>query len=118
MPWNNETGGSGSGNPGGPIRGPWGRGGGGGNNGGGGQPPDLEELLRRSRERLRGLLPNGQFTSGSIAVVVLGFVLVWLATGIYRVDSSEQGVVMRFGQWVATTPSGIHYHLPWQFETV
>ncbi|MBI3678397.1 MAG: FtsH protease activity modulator HflK [Proteobacteria bacterium] len=117
MPWNNETGGSGSGNSGGPIRGPWGRGGGGGN-GGGGQPPDLEELLRRSRERLRGFLPNGQFTSGSIAVVVLGFVLIWLATGIYRVDSSEQGVVMRFGQWVATTPSGIHYHLPWPFETV
>jgi membrane protease subunit HflK len=116
MPWNNETGGSGSGNSGGPKRGPWGRGG--SNGGGGAQPPDLEELLRRSRDRLRGLLPNGQFTSGSVAVVILGLVLVWLATGIYRVESSQQGVVLRFGQWVATTPSGIHYHLPWPIESV
>ena len=53
MPWNQQGGGGG---------GPWGSGPGpwGGRPGGGGQqPPDLEELLRRSQERVRNLFPGG-----------------------------------------------------------
>ena len=53
MPWNNQGGG-----------GPWGSGGGKGPWGSGPQqsgptPPDLEELLRRSQDKLRSVLPGG-----------------------------------------------------------
>ncbi len=114
MPWNNQSGSDGNGQ--GPQRGPWGRGTG---SGGGGQPPDLEELLRRSQERLRRLLPGGfGFTAGSIAVIALGLLVVWLATGFYIVTQSEQGVVLRFGAVVARTGPGLNYHLPWPIETV
>jgi membrane protease subunit HflK len=114
MPWNNQSGSDGNGQ--GPQRGPWGRGTGSG--GGGSQPPDLEELLRRSQERLRRLMPGGVgFTGGSIAVVALGLVVVWLLTGLYIVDQNEQAVVLRFGAVVASEGPGLHYRLPWPIES-
>lgn len=114
MPWTNQTGGNGTGGPGG--RGPWGRGPMGG--GGGGQPPDLEELLRRSQERLKGILPNGGMSGGGLAIAGLVIVVLWLFSGIYFVGAKEQGVVLRFGEVVAQTGPGMNYHLPWPIETV
>ena len=113
MPWTNQSGGSG---PGGGGRGPWGRPPGGG--GGGGQPPDLEELLRRAQERWRAMVPRGGFTGGGLALIGLGIVVVWLLSGVYSVGADEQGVVLRFGQFVARTGPGINYHLPWPIESV
>jgi len=114
MPWNRP---SGSGDDG--TRGPWHRpdppdG------GGGGKPPDLEELLRRSQDRLRRYLPGGGrgFTTGSLIIIVLAIVVVWLFSGIYFVGAREQGVVLRFGKFVARTAPGPNYHLPWPIETV
>ncbi|HSV28589.1 MAG TPA: FtsH protease activity modulator HflK, partial [Candidatus Omnitrophota bacterium] len=42
----------------------------------------------------------------------------WMATGIYRVNPDEQGVVLRFGKFVDTTEPGLHYHLPYPMESV
>jgi membrane protease subunit HflK len=109
MPWNNQTGG---GRPGG-GRGPWGN----GSSGGGSSPPDLEELLKRSQEKLRQALPRG-VGPGGILVVALIVVAVWLASGIYVVNPDEQGVVLRFGAFVGRTTPGINYHLPWPIESV
>jgi membrane protease subunit HflK len=44
--------------------------------------------------------------------------LAWIGSGIYKVQPDEQGVVLRFGRWADTTDSGLHYHLPFPFETV
>ena len=115
MPWTNQTGGSGPSGGGSGGRGPWGRPPSGG--GTGGQPPDLEELLRRAQSRLRAMLPHGGgFTSGSLALIGLAVVVAWLLSGIYSVGADEQGVVLRFGQFVARTGPGINYHLPWPIE--
>ncbi len=109
MPWNTQNGNGGRGNGG--NRGPWGQG------PQGGPPPDLEELLRRSQDRLRQVLPQG-FGLGGAAIAALIVAVVWLFSGIYVVDQDEQGVVQRFGQFVGTTTPGINYHLPWPIETV
>lgn len=113
MPWNNASDGGNSGGSG--PKGPWSRGPGPG--GGGMRPPDIEDMLRRSQDRLRRFLPGPSFTTGSLVVLLLIVVGVWLATGIYFVGAFEQGIVLRFGRFVARTPPGINYHLPWPIET-
>jgi modulator of FtsH protease HflK len=110
MPWNNSSNGSGSGGP----KGPWNRG---PTPGGGMRPPDIEEMLRRSQDRLRRFLPGPGFTTGSLVILLLIVAGVWLASGIYFVGAFEQGIVLRFGRFVARTPPGINYHLPWPIET-
>ena len=45
-------------------------------------------------------------------------ITVWAVTGIYRVQTNQQGVVLQFGQWVSTTEPGLHWHFPYPIETV
>ena len=43
--------------------------------------------------------------------------LMWLATGLYRVQPEENAVILRFGRYTGTTSeAGLHYHLPWPIE--
>lgn len=44
--------------------------------------------------------------------------IIWLSSGIYKVQPDEQGVVLRFGQWIDTQEPGLHYHLPFPVESV
>lgn len=53
-----------------------------------------------------------------LILIVVALVAVWLASGFYRVQPDEQGVVLRFGAYTRTTLSGLNYHLPWPIETV
>jgi membrane protease subunit HflK len=109
MPWNNQNGG---GRPGG-GRGPWGNGPSHGNS-----PPDLEELLKRSQEKLRSLgLPRG-LGGGGATIAGLIVAVVWLLSGVYVVNPDEQGVVLRFGAFNRVSTPGINYHLPWPIESV
>jgi modulator of FtsH protease HflK len=113
MPWNSQGGGGWQGG-GGP--GPWG-----GRPGGGQQPPDLEELLRRSQEKVKNLFPGGGLPGGGRRGIVLaGLVVVglWLASGIYTVQPDEQGLVTRFGELDRVTSPGLKYHLPAPIEAV
>jgi modulator of FtsH protease HflK len=109
--------------------GPWGsgpRGGGpwGGNRGSGGgpgprgRPPDFEELLRRSQDRFRRVLPGGFRTGSGILLAIILIFAFWLASGLYIVDPDEVGVVLRFGAYNRTTQPGWNYHLPSPIETV
>ena len=115
MFWQSQGGGPwGSGPRGG---GPWsGNRGGPGPRGRGPQPPDFEELLRRSQDRFRRVLPGGFGTGTGIAVVVIAILVIWLASGFYRVLPDEVGVVLRFGAYNRTTQPGLNYHLPSPIE--
>ena len=117
MPWNDQKGGW---QQGGGGRGPWGQGPGGGNRGGGGgmQPPNLEELVKRGRERLKGMFPNQSPSAVIVALVVGTLLLLWLLTGMYSIQPAEQGVVLRFGQVVDTLGPGFHIRFPQPIETV
>lgn len=96
-----------------PKGGPWG--GGSGPWGSGqppGQPPNIEEMLRRSQERFRQVLP-GRFGGGRGIVIGVAVVLaLWLATGFYRVQPGEQGVELLFGRFVKVTTPGLNYWFP------
>ena len=114
-PWGTPRPGGNGGGPGGP----WGtppQSGPGGNRGG---PPDLDDLIRQAQEAVRRFLPRGgAFGTKGIALVAVLVVGVWAASGVYRVQPDEQGVVMRFGAFDRTTPPGLNYHIPWPVEAV
>ncbi|CAN7352281.1 FtsH protease activity modulator HflK [Neorhizobium sp. LjRoot104] len=120
MPWSNQNGGGGGpwGGGGGNNQGPWGQGpnrprGG----GGGGGPPDLEDIIRRSQDRLRSVMPGG-FNGGAF-VIVLIVILAFLAfQSVYTVQPDERGVELRFGRPKdEISMPGLHFHF-WPFESV
>jgi membrane protease subunit HflK len=100
------------------VKGPWGRGPTGPSGGGGNLPPNISNFLRDMQDRIRRLLPNGEFTTGVIILLVVGAIGLWLLTGLYFVSTHEQGVVLRFGKFETITGPGPNYHLPWPIETV
>jgi membrane protease subunit HflK len=42
----------------------------------------------------------------------------WAATGLYRVEDAERGIVLRFGAYTVTTQPGLRWHIPWPIENV
>jgi len=51
-------------------------------------------------------------------IVIVLIVGIYLASGIYTISPSEEGLVKRFGRYVRTVDPGLHYHLPTPFESV
>jgi membrane protease subunit HflK len=86
-------------------QGPWG-------NGPGTPPPDVEELLRRSQDKFKSMMPGGVGSSRGIILIVIGIVAIWLFSGFYRVQPGEQGVELMFGKFVKVTPPGLNYWPP------
>lgn len=79
--------------------------------------PDLEDVMNQLTENLRGMWRR-EGGDGNWRLFALAAVVIWLLSGLYIVAPEQQGVVTRFGKYVATTDSGLHYHLPWPVETV
>jgi len=123
MPWNNDTGGGGwksGGNGGGPWgQGPWGQG-----PGGGGQQPDLEEILKRSQDRLKRVMPGGSGRGTGIPTVLWVLMLaVGLGVGVFylctfKVDANQQGLIMRFGKYTGWEGPGLHFKMPYPIDQV
>ena len=108
MPWTNQSGGGGGG-PWGGGQSPWGR---------GPQGPKVEDIIKRSQDKLRGVLPGG-FGSGPGLLVILVIVLaLWGFSGFYQVQPDELGVVLRFGAIDRIALPGLRYHLPAPMESV
>jgi len=101
--------------------GPWGQGP--RNTGSGSSPPDLEELLRRSQDRLRRVLPGGGGARNLspvtlIAILALVFVFAAYFFFTFRVQTNEQGVVLRFGAYARNAQPGLNFRLPYPIESV
>jgi len=118
MAWN-EPGGNGD-------KDPWGNKGNRGNQG----PPDLDEVFKNLQKKFGSLFgggSGGNRKSGGtgagaggfgIAVVIIILLVFWIATGFYKIEAAERGVILRFGKHVDTTQSGLHWHLPVPIEKV
>ena len=109
---------------------PWGQG-----NGRGG-PPDLDQVIRDLQKKLSGIFGKSSSRGGGgggsgggkgkglslgrtggslLAIVVVG---LWIASGFYVVDQSEQGVELRFGKFQEVKPAGLRWHMPYPIELV
>ena len=111
MPWSNNSGGGGWKGGGGP----WG----GGPQQRGPQPPDLEELLKRSQDRLRNVLPGGGRSNTLIGVlIVAALVMIWVYNSLYMVQPDELGQELVFGKPKSeVSTQGLHF-IFWPVETV
>jgi len=108
--------------------GPWGGGPENRNGPGGGNPwgsgnnqnnnPDLEDIIRKGRERFKRFIPNGTSGNRMFLLLLLVILIIWLLSGFYSVGTQQQGVVLRFGDYLRTTQPGLHYHLPSPIERV
>ncbi|MDA9677499.1 FtsH protease activity modulator HflK [Pelagibacteraceae bacterium] len=94
---------------------PWGSQGGGN---GRGQGPDIDNVIRDLQNKFKGFIPGSFFGKLGPAVILLVLVLIWLASGFYRVLPDEQGVVLQFGKYTTTTQPGLNYHFPYPIERV
>ncbi len=63
-------------------------------------------------------LKNNDGFDFNIGIIALIVIALWLLSGFYQIQPSEQGVVTRFGAYVYTTDAGLHYHLPFPIESV
>ena len=83
--------------------------------------PDLDDLMRKAREKFGfGGTSNGDGDNSKIVIfAVIIVALLWLASGFYRVLPNENAVIQRFGELSRTqTEPGMGYHLPWPVEAL
>lgn len=98
---------------------PWKRG---GNN----SQDDLDQMAKELQDKLKKFFGgsnkegDGKGASGLPQFgMLLGLALIlWAATGLYKVDQAERGVVKRFGEYVRITDPGLHWRVPTPIESV
>ena len=121
MPWNE---------PGGDDKDPWSKGKSSGSSKGN-SGDNIEDITRKMNEKIGGFLGkkktggsgggslgNGLPSGSVLALIGLGILAAWLATGFYQVDSAQRGVEFRFGAFTETTQPGLHWHIPRPIEAV
>jgi len=67
-----------------------------------------------ARLRLDGGRHGNTLLAGLAAALVAG----WLLTGLYKVEESERGALLRLGAFAGERGPGLGWHLPWPFEDV
>lgn len=119
MPWSNNSGGGWkSGGGGGGGGGPWGQGPSGGG-GGGNQPPDLEEILKRSQDRLKQVMPSGGgLSTMAMILLVIAALVAWALSGFYTVRTNEVALNLVFGKYESRRGEGLNYNWPYPVGSV
>ncbi|HEU4616393.1 MAG TPA: FtsH protease activity modulator HflK [Gammaproteobacteria bacterium] len=88
---------------------------------------DLDAIVKDFQRRLGRLLrgrgpgrPGGgpELRSGLVIGAVVVLAALWFLSGFYKVDAAEQGIVLRFGDYRASTQPGLQWHWPWPIEKV
>lgn len=102
MAWNEPGGG----------RDPWG-----GNRGGDG-PPDIDEVVKKLKEKF-GFFGGGKdgneggpSSKSLLSVGLLVLLIIWGLMGFYQVDEKEEAVVLRLGKYHDTRGSGLKWNPP------
>jgi membrane protease subunit HflK len=62
--------------------------------------------------------PENKSPKSLIGLIILGVVFLWLMSGVYKIDSDENGVVLYFGKFYSIATPGLNYHVPFPFGQV
>ena len=81
-------------------------------------PPDIDEALKKLKEKL-GLFGGGGSSNGTgnggkslLPIALFAVAVLWGLLGFYQIDEKEQAVVLRLGKYDNTLGSGLHWNPP------
>ncbi|WP_250865759.1 FtsH protease activity modulator HflK [Caballeronia sp. INSB1] len=90
-------------------------------------PPDLDEMWREFNRRLAGVFgrkpgngaprENGRGTKIGLGIVIGVLIAIYLGSGMFVVQDGHVGVVSQFGKYRQTVSQGIHWRLPYPFQS-
>ena len=80
------------------------------------RPPEIDEMLEKLQQKFRNLFGGKQ--TPLIWIVIVAALLLWLATGIFKVTQSEVRVIQRVGKYNRTVGPGLHWKMPASIEKV
>ncbi|SPR04835.1 FtsH protease activity modulator HflK [Orientia tsutsugamushi] len=74
-------------------------------------------FLKKSKNNF--FLPvNFSFSIKTMLILIFTIVVIWLLSGVYKVNEGEEAIVIRFGEYVRKAYPGLNYHLPHPLEKV
>lgn len=110
MPWSSQSGGGNMKGGGGP----WGQ-----RPTGGNPSPDLEDILRKSQDRLKQAMPGGRMGGPFLLIVgIIAAGIIGFFGFTFRVNPDELGVVLRFGKFERQYSPGLNFRFPYPIDTV
>ncbi|WP_062605726.1 FtsH protease activity modulator HflK [Caballeronia calidae] len=92
-------------------------------------PPDLDEMWRDFNRRIAGVFgrkpgngggaprENGRGTKIGVGIVIGVLIAIYLGSGVFVVQDGHVGVVSQFGKYRQTVSQGIHWRLPYPFQS-
>lgn len=103
----------------------------GGNNGDNGDgPPDLDEMWREFNRRVSAFFgrrkgpggfgpapDNGHGARIGVGIVLGVLIAIYAGSGVFVVQEGQAGVVLQFGQYRHTVGQGVHWRMPYPFQT-
>jgi len=96
-------------------------------------PPDLDEMWRDFNRRLSSLFgrkgkgrgpgglgprpDNGRNARIGVGIVIGVLIAIYLGSGVFVVQEGQAAVVLQFGKYRHTVGQGVHWRLPYPFQT-
>ena len=76
--------------------------------------PSFDDIIARLQKTLSGFFdPQGENIVRRVFLILCGVLLLWIASGLYRVDQGEVGIPLIFGKFYGPPkPPGLNYNFP------
>jgi len=79
-------------------------------------PPDIDEALKKLKEKFSmfgsGGGSGGPSLKSLLPMALLVLLAIWGLLGVYQVDAKEETVILRLGKYHDTAASGLHWNPP------
>ena len=83
---------------------------------------EVDNIFTRKRNKINfNNFNNFKFGKDNIKIFLLllvGILVLWLGSGLYKLKEGEQAVILRFGAFEKISAPGLNYHLPTPVEEI
>ena len=89
--------------------------------------PNVEDLLSQSQDFFKKLFGNGggkkhqnenPVSKSLFGIIILVIISIWLASGIFKINPDQNGLVLLFGKYHKIAEPGLNYHIPYPLGRV